>query len=144
VYTDISETEGKHLKGLEMKVDIYFNITKKIFSVRRGGRVVGHLDRVFLMNAKFVVSQKGMKRVRKDMVKNVHAVIRGELVPEFTGVDGVEVAYNPYKHCTFVQRESGDAVFDANYVQMAVIDGKPVVKSFTEKVSEKACTMSIL
>ena len=68
-----------------MKVDIYRNLQKDCWSIRSReksnyGRVVKHVNWALLENAKFVVSQAGRNRVLKEKQKNVHAVVRGNLV----------------------------------------------------------------
>lgn len=67
-----------------MRVSVYFNLHKKLFSVRAEdgpakGRVIAHADRVLMHFCNMVVSQAGNARVRREGRKNVHAFIRGEL-----------------------------------------------------------------
>ena len=59
------------------KVDVYFNLHKKTWSVRQGGKVVGHTDQISIKNAQYIVSKKGNERVRREKKKNVHAYVRG-------------------------------------------------------------------
>jgi hypothetical protein len=93
-----------------MKVFVYFNLHKKVFSVKalegpNKGRVVAHRAQVLLVNAKFKVSEAGRQRVIREQRKNVHAGVVGEwkdTVPaEF---QGKSVTYNPYKYNTFVYK----------------------------------------
>ena len=62
-----------------MRVEVYFNLHKHVFSVRsaRSGRVILHTDRVHIRNPEFVVRQGGRQRVLKERKKNVHAFVRG-------------------------------------------------------------------
>ena len=91
-----------------MRVEVYFNLHKHLFSVRsaRSGRVILHTDKVHIHNPEFVVRQGGRQRVLREGKKNVHAFVRGEITyftdfdPDY--LDYTLVAYNPYKHETFV------------------------------------------
>ena len=91
-----------------MKVEVYFNLHKHLFSVRscRTGKVMHHAGRVHIKDPTFVVRQSGRKRVLREGKKNVHAFVRGEITyftdfdPDY--LDYTLVAYNPYKHETFV------------------------------------------
>jgi len=91
-------------------VEVYFNLHKKIFSVRlvKTRRVVLHTDSIILKDVTFKVSEAGRQRVLKEKRKNVHAWARGTFV-EAGGCDlavwpgkVVRVKYNPYKYDTFV------------------------------------------
>ena len=67
-----------------MKVDVYWNLHRRLFSIRsreRGsyGRVISHAPFLGLYNPRPVVSEAGRQRVIREGRKNVHAVIRGEL-----------------------------------------------------------------
>jgi hypothetical protein len=68
-----------------MRVEVYFNLHRRLFSVRalegkRKGRVIDHLPECAIRDAKFVVSEAGRQRVLREQKKNVHAYVRGELV----------------------------------------------------------------
>lgn len=89
-----------------MKVYVYFNLHKKLWSIKalegpKKGLVIGHSEYVHLRDCAPKVSEKGRQRVLKERRKNVHAGITGTLVAtEFPSGDaGVydEVSYNPYK-----------------------------------------------
>jgi hypothetical protein len=113
------------------KVEVYRNLHKNCFSVRRRGKVVGYLYdsgirtrdvEVYLTNVKFVVQPAGRRRVLKERKKNVHAFVRGTVTP-FGGLqrEGLhrkcrrKVTYNPYKMHTF-QDENGNAIYEAKNV----------------------------
>ena len=59
-----------------MSYDIYWNKHRNLFSVRRNGRVVGHVQSVNAFNASFVVQPAGQRKVRETGTKTVHAFIR--------------------------------------------------------------------
>lgn len=81
------------LKGDTMKVDVYWNLHRRLFSVRSReketyGRVISHATHLGLFKPKPVVSQAGRERVLREKRKNVHAVIRGDLDMFATGDPG--------------------------------------------------------
>ena len=121
-----------------MIVDVYFNLHKRTFSVRacegpNKGRVIAHLDTVYLTCPSFVVSAAGRERVRRERKKYVHAVVRGNLsdfcrfwlVANTIGKFS-EVSYNPYVNDTFVSG-AGDAVTAAGAALLQMADGRPQV-----------------
>lgn len=93
-----------------MKVFVYFNLHKRLFSVKalegaNKGRVIAHVDNVSLSDVTFKVSQAGRQRVLREQRKNVHAGVVGTLVPMLCGT-GLQVTYNPYKYDTFVCKDT--------------------------------------
>lgn len=109
-------------------VDVYFNLHKKVWSVRnrKTRRVVAHLDNLILHNVTFRVSAAGNARVRREGRKNVHAFARGT----YMGTDykrppfgGTNVTYNPYKYTTFVDAADETPVHRA---RLAIFDGRSV------------------
>lgn len=119
-----------------MRVEVYWNLHKRRFSIRalegeNKGRVIEHAYAVSLVNAKFAVQPAGRERVRQEGKKNVHAFVRGRLVPEahaksFNPFDPEprEVTYNPYMYDSFVDTEFKSAIHTADYVDMDVMLGK--------------------
>lgn len=114
-----------------MKCDVYYNLNKRTFSVRYKGKVIRHSDLVFLENPKFIVSEKGRQRVLKKRRKNVHAVVRGEVLfsrasaksQEWEGLTDrnlkkttKQAYYNPYRTKTFVDYHSGKELASASFV----------------------------
>ena len=61
------------------KVEVYFNLHKKCWSIRQAGVPVVHSDFVEIKEPQFVVQQGGNARVRREKRKNVHAFVRGYL-----------------------------------------------------------------
>ena len=99
-----------------MKVDVYFNLHRKLFSIRacegpNKGRVIAHRETVTLLHPQFKVSQAGRARVLREKRKNVHATVRGtwmlagqfksKVMQERVQKRGVEITYNPYKMSSF-------------------------------------------
>ena len=109
-----------------MKVKVYFNLHKKLFSVvaMEGddkGRVISHVDQIALAKPVFRVQQAGRRRVLKENRKNVHAYVSGYTcnLKDSTKMDG-EATYNPYKYSTFVDREDGSPVGYRRYCKLVV------------------------
>jgi hypothetical protein len=108
------------------KVMVYYNLHKHTFSVTYKSKVIIHADYVKLGNVEFRVRQGGKEKVRSEKSKNVHAFVIGNLldycvypcdnIPNPSSND--IVIYNPYKHDSFVYKESGDPVFSAEEVDM--------------------------
>ena len=114
-----------------MKVRIYYNFRKKLFSVQEkingSWKVVEHTKEIFLRNATFKVSEAGRQRVLKEKRKNVHAFILGERYPFVRKAFffSYDVSYNPYKGPNFVISNYYDKPVDkAKYV--TIIGGKVI------------------
>lgn len=127
LYDDAADIPG----ALGCGVDVYFNLTKSVWSVRSvaSRRVIGHCKFVALSGVKFLVSEPGRQRVLRDKRKNVHAYCRGLVVQ---GSDCPRdsmwhyVAYNPYKVETFCLLTGGlldtdKPVYRADYVLMETL-----------------------
>ena len=117
------------------RVKVYFNLHKKCWSLKcldRGkdyGLVKDHARFVQLRGVIPRVSEAGRERVRREGKKNVHAGLVGELVTHDNSdlvetvcevlyqieVDNPstypvwrEITYNPYKHTSFVFKDTGE------------------------------------
>ena len=141
----------------DKKVDIYFNLHKKTFSVRHNGRVIEHTDAIQLRDVKYIVNVSGKRRVRKEKRKNVHAFVRGYICdsaifrdttewwmdsPELqirdnSSYNRYEAKYNPYKYDSFVIGENDKPIHKSDYAYLKVMNKKPKVISFLKKVSRK-------
>jgi hypothetical protein len=117
----------KHKLSLDQligqKVFVYYNLHKLCWSVKSlsgefKGKVVAHLDLIYLKDTTFKVSQKGRDRVLKEKVKNVHAGIVG-IVSDKNETDyEIQVSYNPYKHSFFYHKKDSSPILSAKYVRM--------------------------
>lgn len=114
-----------------MRVEVYFNLHKHVFSVRQcsTGRVILHTDKVHIRDPQFVVRKSGRDRVLREGKKNVHAFVRGEIAhfddfnPDY--LDYSLVSYNPYKHDTFVDVQDVTPVRTAKRAVLEVRQVKP-------------------
>jgi len=113
------------------RVYVYFNLHKKVWSVRQSGRVVEHTKNIMLKDCRFLVSEAGRKRVLREKKKNVHAGVSGYVVdsiPEYKVYSEAKITYNPYKHKGFVAiNDPYEIVEYADYVQMECGDVTPSV-----------------
>lgn len=108
---------------ISLKVSVYWNLHKRLFSLKYNGRVVTHTNHLCLLHPHFIVNQSGRARVLRERRKNVHAYIRGTLA-RFTYNDNfilscissspIGVKYNPYERDCFFSLEDGCAVRTAD------------------------------
>ncbi|WP_056145200.1 hypothetical protein [Methylobacterium sp. Leaf85] len=77
--------------------DVYRNLTLRCWSIRERGRVVAHAPSVTLAGAVMVVRPGSRARVLRIGHREVHAWIRGDLIPH-AGVPPVAVRlrYRPF------------------------------------------------
>jgi hypothetical protein len=115
------------LPACTRRVFVYRNLnaSKKhnrvIYSVRdiQTGRVVGHAENVWLADVVFKVGEAGRDRVRREKSKNVHAGITGIPVPSVNSATWRSATYNPYRYDTFVDRETGSPLLNADNVHLS-------------------------
>lgn len=116
-----------------MKVDVYFNLHKKVFSVRHKGRVIDHASNVMLHNVSYVVQPAGRAKVLREGKKNVHAFARGEIIKRLPVVNYKAnlAKYNPYKAATFVDKD-GEPLYNSDVAYLALHSdtGKPFISTF--------------
>jgi hypothetical protein len=108
------------------RVMVYYNLHKHTFSVRHENKIILHADYVKLGDVEFRVRPGGKDRVRSEKQKNVHAFVIGQLLDfcEYP-CDNIPnpqsdmiVNYNPYKHDSFVYKETGEPIYGATEVDM--------------------------
>ncbi len=107
------------------RVYVYFNLHKKCWSVRQGGRIVEYTKAVFLKDCRYLVGQAGRKRVLREKKKNVHAGVSGYSVDYVVGIPekAKEITYNPYKHKTFVVKDSEKPIWSSDYAVLTCGNG---------------------
>ena len=100
-----------------MKVKVYWNLHRKMWSVQQDGLVVDHMKCVVLEDAKFVVRKGGQKRVREENKKNVHAFAVGHMSEYSVSTseslkkafgNWSRVKYNPYTDDYFMYQGMSD------------------------------------
>lgn len=112
------------------KVFIYYNLHKKMFSVKslKSGLVIDHTLNLTLRNATFKVSEKGRQRVLIERRKNVHAGVVGYIDSEVLveKLIGLRCAtYNPYRFSSFVDKETHEVLSDAKTVKLSITNHIP-------------------
>ena len=111
---------------LGKKVMVYYNLHKHTFSVTYDGKVIMYADYVKLGDVEFRVRKGGKEKVRSEKSKNVHAFVIGRLLDyceypcdELPVTDSNRiVTYNPYKHDSFVYKQSEEPIYGAKEVDM--------------------------
>jgi len=116
-----------------MRVEVYFNLHKKTFSVRsaKSGKVLLHTDEVHIENPEFVVRQSGRNRVLSEGRKNVHAFVRGDATFfRYTNRPMLDtLTYNPYKYASFVNKQTEEPVYKASRAWLTVTDKIPTIQA---------------
>jgi hypothetical protein len=115
-------------------IDVYWNLHKKVFSVksRATGRVIMHADGLTLPSSvELIVQPAGLSRAREEKCKNVHAFLRA---PQFTletpepDQNRRQLTYNPYKEGCWVYADTREPAGTQAAVVCSIKDGKPVVQ----------------
>ena len=123
-------------------VEAYYNLHKKCFSVRHAGRVWFHTNVLTLRNCKFAVQPAGRAKVIEEQKKNLHAFVRGFFVrgDDHTNhimLHAAQAMYNPYYFSTFVDVDTGDAVYEADMVYLNNCWPRPEIYYESSKGSSK-------
>ena len=121
----ITESQFDNL-FLGKKVMVYYNLHKQTFSVTYDSKVIMHADYVKLGDVEFRVRKGGKEKVRSEKSKNVHAFVIGRLLDyceypcdELPVTDSNRiVTYNPYKHDSFVYKQSEEPIYVAKEVDI--------------------------
>ena len=119
-----------------MRVEVYYNLHKNVFSVRHKGKVIAWGNRVTIENPQYVVREKGRQKVLEEGRKNVHAFVRGTL----SDIDifnqeclsmPKEVIYNPYKYDSFVDGNTYQPINKSKWARLIKKDNeKPRILSY--------------
>jgi hypothetical protein len=124
-----------------MKVFVYFNLHRKLFSVKalegpNKGKVISHTTYLWLKDVTFKVSEAGRQRVLREKRKNVHAGVVGTLDCDLSNQDyrnfgfsllkhnSTQVTYNPYRFSSFVNKETSEPVKHAQYCLLNAVNGR--------------------
>jgi len=102
-------------------VFVYRNLHKKCLSVQQDGIVRCHVDNIVLEDCEFRVSKAGQRRVRDEKKKNVHAKVKGVVVPHPSDILELEwdtVYYNPYRTDEFTEQVTKRHVTGAKFVDI--------------------------
>jgi hypothetical protein len=122
----VIEKDKNNFDPIGLRVMVYYNLHKKTFSVQHKGRVILYSDYIKLGNVEFRVRESGRKKVRKEMKKNVHAFVIGDLIdyceypcenipPE---TNDKIITYDPYKYDSFVKKDTEESIYNTNEIDM--------------------------
>ncbi|MGW9821907.1 hypothetical protein ACUXK4_004496 [Methylorubrum extorquens] len=107
------------LPAAALAVEAYRNLTRRSWSVRARGRVVGHVETLTLAAAEFRVSAAGVRRVQARQTREVVALVRG-IPTESSAIPtgAVRVRFCPYRGPAFTLTD-GTPVSAAALVHLA-------------------------
>ena len=110
------------------KVQVYYNTTKKCFSVKQNGKVIGYEDTILMVDADFVVNAAAQARVRLRKKKEVHALVCGTIVRDLDlRVPVNQIVYNPYLNDHFTAVKTRQRVDHRDVVKLVMENGKPKI-----------------
>jgi hypothetical protein len=97
---------------LDKTVEVYrcLNRKGKVYSIKQGGKIVGHTSKLKLRDAKFVIHKAGQERCKVTGTNNSHALVRGKI--DAIPLDGNQhmnkVTYDPYNDTTYMCHTTGE------------------------------------
>ncbi|WNL50828.1 hypothetical protein RPALISO_241 [Ruegeria phage RpAliso] len=126
-------------ESLVEPVDVYFNLHKRLWSLRdrKTGLVIRHARVVaFALGAEMIVRPAGQRLVKLTGRKTVHAFIRGRDAEVSTDVRGwlsfgtglpaaTRITYNPQRADHFTRAGNGMRIDRASAVVMVAPQGEP-------------------
>jgi hypothetical protein len=139
----------------DRRVNVYFNLHKRLFSVTQGGIVKFHSDALTILDARFLVGKAGQAKVRKTGRKNVHAKVSGyiadyalaDLALGLLDSEGYgttyyqqkvwrKAYYNPYETDTFIDYADRIPLYKADVVrlEMANAVGRPSIMYANQEI----------
>lgn len=102
------------------RADCGWNLHKKLYSIRKNGKVVGYSPTVTMVDVTFVINERLLAKFHRSGVRTVHAWLRGTL----TGLACVPllnsetVCCSPLKYDGFVRQSDKSAVAGAKRVNL--------------------------
>ncbi|WP_447715393.1 hypothetical protein [Methylobacterium sp. D48H] len=97
--------------------DVYRNLTRRLWSVREGGRVIEHVQEISLRDVRLVVQPGGRLACLRTGTRSVHAYARGVRIPyDGTPPGAIEVGYNPWFDEFFTSRPGFSKVVVARVI----------------------------
>lgn len=106
------------------KVDVYWDSTRKIYSIRYKGKVIWKSENIELKDCKFKISRKAIDRIRKQKRKSICAVINGSFSANRSICFYKQFTFNPYKNYSFVG-ENGEELKESDRVLLLTRARKP-------------------
>ena len=123
--------KGNNMIDTNRRVYVYFNLHKKVWSVRQDGKIVEHTKYIMLKDARYLVGKAGRKKVLEEKRKNVHAGVSGYVVDRVPNVPDfcTTVHYNPYKNETFISHATERPMVWSPHVVMDCRHGRTNVEA---------------
>lgn len=90
-------------------VHVYFNRTRKLWSIRHDGIVVGHAPSLALSGCALHAGESARLRCERTGQRDVHAWIKGTLADGAKPADAVRIGYRPTEQ-GFRRRDTGAIV----------------------------------
>ena len=129
----------------DRRVNVYFNLHKRLFSVTQGGIVQFHSDAITIMDARFLVGKAGQAKVRATGRKNVHAKVSGyiagyrdesDIQSMINSDDWRKAYYNPYETDTFIDYADRIPLNKADVVRLTMSNavGRPSIMYANQEV----------
>ena len=98
--------------------EIYYNINKRVYSIRAKSMPVSYATLVRVDRPTFVVRAGGRAAVLRDRQQNVHAFVKGEMetLDVKPAIDGLKkVRYDPYQYGYFYDVHTHEPIYEAEY-----------------------------
>lgn len=111
-----------------MRIKVYWNSHKNLFSCVYKGKVFTRLYNVVLNNVEFKVNQKGRAKVLASKIKNVHAFVCGDIdCSQIINIKKYkkEFVYNPFKGDSFFDKKTNKKLYKSTSVYLSCEDNKP-------------------
>ena len=117
-----------------VRVEVYKNLNRQLWSVRQKGYVIGHCTQIYLRDVEYIVGERGRQTVLRERRKNVHAFTRGwvcdladiylsdhenGLTPDECHPYQVAI-YNPYLYDSFVDKLTKARIMRSSFCDMDV------------------------
>ena len=103
------------------RVMVYYNLHKNMFSVLYKQKIILHINYICLVNVEFRGRKSGQQKVRQEKRKNVHAFVIGNITHFEENKSNKlkkEIIYNPYKHDTFVYKNTQQPIYLSNMAEL--------------------------
>ena len=97
-------------------ISVYYNLTRKLYSVMAQRRVIDHAAQIAIAGVTFKVSENARQRIIHTKKKTVHAFVCGERVNVVPFDDWIPISYNPYLAGSFVRCDTAAPISKADFV----------------------------
>jgi len=109
-----------------LRVKVYWNSHKKLFSVLYKGKVHFRTLSIVLKDVEFKINKNGREKVLKTNVKNVHGFVCGNLSSNCLLHTNKEFIYNPYLYNHFVDKNTKKSLLKAKEVFLTSRNNSPI------------------